>query len=68
MGRGALYTFPVLRDKGILREYRRGGYVQRFLREGSLTNRPLREWAGISRKTHPYANDGPEAVDPAKAL
>lgn len=44
MGRGQLFTFPVLPGKGVLREYRRGGFMQRLLREGSLTNRPLREW------------------------
>lgn len=40
------------------------GFIEGF----DLETEPLREWAGISRKTHPYANDGPEAVDPAKAL
>lgn len=44
MGRGGLYTFPVLLRKGILREYQRGGIVRRLLREGTLTNRPLHEW------------------------
>ena len=44
MGRGGLYTFPVLLRKGILREYRRGGIARRLLRKGTLTNRPLHEW------------------------
>jgi len=44
MGRGGLYTFPVLLQKGILREYRRGGIARRLLRKGTLTNRPLHEW------------------------
>ncbi len=48
MGRGALYRFPLSAGNGILREYRRGGMMQRLLTEGSLTNRPLREWRVIS--------------------
>lgn len=49
MGRGGLYTFPVLLRKGILREYRRGGIVGRHFREGTLTNRPLHEWDILNR-------------------
>lgn len=45
MGRGALFTFPAPPGKGVLREYRRGGFMQRFLREGTMSNRPSREWA-----------------------
>lgn len=44
IGRGRLFTFPILPGKGVLREYRRGGMVRRFLPRGTLTNRPLREW------------------------
>ena len=54
MGRGALFAFPILPGKGILREYRRGGVMQRFVREGTLTNRPLREWHVLDRLY--YAN------------
>ncbi|MCC6795318.1 MAG: phosphotransferase [Candidatus Hydrogenedentes bacterium] len=48
MGRGGLYTFPVLLRKGMLREYRRGGIARRLLREGALTNRPIHEWSVLN--------------------
>lgn len=56
MGRGGLFSFPVLLREGILREYRRGGFVGRFLQEGTLTNRPLIEWEVTNRL---YAADFP---------
>lgn len=49
MGRGALFTFPLQDGSGVLREYRRGGFVGRFLREGALMNRPLHEWGIVDR-------------------
>jgi 3-deoxy-D-manno-octulosonic acid kinase len=49
LGRGALFIVPLHPGKGVLREYRRGGVVGRFVREGTLTNRPLREWEVVDR-------------------
>ncbi|HRI87558.1 MAG TPA: lipopolysaccharide kinase InaA family protein [Candidatus Hydrogenedentes bacterium] len=49
MGRGALYRFPLEDGNAILREYRRGGAMQRVLRESFLTNRPLHEWDVLLR-------------------
>ena len=43
-GRGVVARFPYGAGTGILRRYRRGGAVRRFLRESYLlVNRPLRE-------------------------
>ncbi|MDZ4858074.1 MAG: lipopolysaccharide kinase InaA family protein [Candidatus Hydrogenedentes bacterium] len=49
MGRGALHRFPLKAGTAILREYRRGGAIQRLLPEGSIRNRPLQEWEVLHR-------------------
>lgn len=59
-GRAEVSAFPLDDGEGILREYRRGGWVARWLHDGFLRNRMVKEFEIVT----PYYHEGGPVPQP----